>query len=180
MKAKFCFQTVFLILIPCASVARSQHHEATAHSPSQPMADCSMHEKHMAELKERGGRAMGFDQDKTTHRFRLMRDGGAIEAEANDVNDVASRDQIRRHLELITKLFAEGDFSKPFAVHAQIPPGVDVLNRLKAAISYSFEETEKGGRVRITTADSAALKAVHDFLRFQITDHQTGDPLSPI
>ena len=30
-------------------------------------------------------------------------------------------------------------------------------------------------RVRITTKDSAALAAIHEFLRFQIEDHRTGD-----
>ena len=33
-----------------------------------------------------------------------------------------------------------------------------------------------GGRLRIKTADQEVLKAVHDFLRFQIEDHHTDDP----
>lgn len=28
----------------------------------------------------------------------------------------------------------------------------------------------------ITTANPKALKAIHEFLRFQIEDHRTGDP----
>ena len=47
----------------------------------------------------------------------------------------------------------------------------------RAEIRYTFEEIEGGGRVRIATSDPAALAAVHDFLRFQIEDHRTGDPL---
>jgi hypothetical protein len=31
--------------------------------------------------------------------------------------------------------------------------------------------------VRIVTHDSEALKAVHEFLAFQIKDHRTGDPV---
>jgi hypothetical protein len=34
---------------------------------------------------------------------------------------------------------------------------------------------ERGGRIRITTNNKEALAAVHEFLRFQIADHQTGD-----
>jgi hypothetical protein len=49
------------------------------------------------------------------------------------------------------------------------------MQREKANIRYSYEETEAGGRVRIRTSNADALKAVHEFLRFQITDHQTGD-----
>ena len=40
---------------------------------------------------------------------------------------------------------------------------------------YKFQETEAGARVRIRTKDKQALKAVHEFLRFQIAEHQTGD-----
>ena len=46
----------------------------------------------------------------------------------------------------------------------------------KAAIQYAFAATDRGGEVRITTKDAAALAAVHEFLRFQIEDHGTGDP----
>ena len=45
-------------------------------------------------------------------------------------------------------------------------------------IHYSIEETKNGGRVRIQTSDHAALDAIHSFLRFQITEHKTGDPLN--
>jgi len=32
--------------------------------------------------------------------------------------------------------------------------------------------------VRITTRDGEALAAVHEFLRYQIREHHTGDPLT--
>ena len=51
------------------------------------------------------------------------------------------------------------------------------MQRLKAEIKYEFEETDRGARVRITTKSAEAVSAVHEFLRFQIRDHQTGDPL---
>jgi hypothetical protein len=37
---------------------------------------------------------------------------------------------------------------------------------------------DDGGHIRIATESPEALAAVHDFLRFQIKDHQTGDPLT--
>jgi len=40
---------------------------------------------------------------------------------------------------------------------------------------YDLEELLTGGRVRIKTANADALKPIHDFLRFQIEDHHTGD-----
>jgi hypothetical protein len=72
----------------------------------------------------------------------------------------------------------KADFSKPFMTHDEMPPGVEAMRRLMAAITFSFEEIESGGRVRITTADAEALNSVHDFVRYQITEHRTGDPLA--
>ena len=120
---------------------------------------------------------MGFSHTKTTHHFRIRAEGGAIEVTANDASDLTSRDQVRRHLAQIATLFGEGNFEIPMFVHAQKPPGADVMARMKTSIVYRYEEMEAGGRVRITTTDPQALKAVHDFLRFQIKDHRTGDPM---
>ena len=140
-----------------------------------------MHAAHMGKdahhdgVDSRGDHVMGFDHSKTTHHFRLLADGGAIEADAVDATDVASRDAIRKHFAEIARAFAEGDFSSPMAIHERVPPGVPEMQRLKSALVYTVEETERGGRVRISTTDPEALAAVHAFLRFQIDDHRTGD-----
>jgi hypothetical protein len=120
---------------------------------------------------------MGFSQSATSHHFRLTGNGGAIEVSANDAKDAESLDQIRNHLEHISKLFAAGDFTKPMFTHDQVPPGTPAMTRLKSEIAYTYEGTERGGRVRITTKNAEALAAIHDFLRFQIKDHETGDSL---
>lgn len=49
------------------------------------------------------------------------------------------------------------------------------MKLLKAKIRYKYEEISSGGRVLIESGDPAALAAIHDFLRFQISEHQTGD-----
>src|SRR5215510_14041 len=138
------------------------------------MAGCPMHEQHMAEMNQRGDRAMGFDHTKTTHHFHLLADGGAIEVTANDQKDTISRDQIRQHLAQIPKMFAAGDFAKPLAVHAQVPPGADTMGRLKDSITYTFEEIDRGGRVRIKTSEAEALAAILSILRSSNAEHQTG------
>lgn len=133
------------------------------------------HDDHHAGVNKRGDKVMGFAHDKTTHHFRLQTDGGRIEVETKDANDTTSRDQIRTHLQHIARKFAAGDFTAPMLIHAKAPPGVPAMKQLKATIQYQFEETERGGRVRITTSNAKALAAVHKFLRFQIADHRTGD-----
>jgi hypothetical protein len=60
-------------------------------------------------------------------------------------------------------------------VHDQVPPGVPVMKGKHEDISYTFEELPSGGRVRIKTTNTDALKAIHQFLRFQIEDNHTGD-----
>ena len=127
------------------------------------------------DVVERGDHEMGFSHNKTVHHFRLYADGGAIEADAKDAQDTASRDAVRTHFEHIVKMFAAGDFKIPMLIHAQNPPGTETMKRLRQAIQYKLENTERGGRIRITTKNAEALQAVHSFLRFQISDHQTGD-----
>lgn len=129
------------------------------------------------DLSTRGDHAMGFSHDKTTHHFFLYIDGGAIQVTANDPKDTESRAQIRMHLGHIAQMFGSGDFQTPMLVHAELPPGVPVMKKLKSDIRYTFEEIEQGGRVRIRTKKTEALAAIHEFLRFHVSDHQTRDPM---
>jgi hypothetical protein len=118
---------------------------------------------------------MGFDLEKTTHHFYLYADGGAIDVSANDPSDDTNIKAARSHLPHIAKMFGEGDFSAPALVHATNVPGTADLARLKDRLTYRYEETPRGGRVNIVTSDADALAALHQFLRFQIADHKTGD-----
>jgi hypothetical protein len=127
------------------------------------------------DVDKRGDQVMGFSHEKTTHHFRLYADGGAIEVTANDSKDTASRDQIRMHLGHIAKMFAAGDFKAPMLIHDRVPPGVPAMQQAKDRIQYRYLESDRGATVRISTTDATALKAVHEFLRFQIADHRTGD-----
>lgn len=144
---------------------------------SSSAGDAAGHDAHLASLNARGEKAMGFSQTETTHHFILKPDGGVIQVEVNEPNDARNREHIRQHLAHVAHAFAAGDFDTPLLVHERTPPGVAAMRRLKSEIVYVYEETEGGARVRITTKNAEALAAVHDFLRFQITDHQTGDPL---
>ena len=136
-------------------------------------AGCAMHAQH---VDQRGDHVMGFSHEKTTHNFRLLADGGAIEARAIDANDADSIAAIRMHMKMIAKDFASGNFDKPREIHGRVPDGVKAMKELRAAIDYRYEELEKGARVRVVTNNDRARDAVHAFLRFQIDEHRTGDP----
>lgn len=121
---------------------------------------------------------MGFDHQKTSHHFKLEDNGGTIVAEAKDSADQTSIDAIRKHFREIATLFKSGDFSMPERIHGRVPPGVPQMIEHKDHITYEVVETEKGGEVRIRTANSDAVHGIHEFLRFQIQDHRTGDPMT--
>ncbi len=158
---------------------------AGAAQTQDPMKDCPMHQQHQAgqaaqhdhDLMQRGNQGMGFAQDKTTHHFVLSKEGGAIQVTANSADDKSSIDQIRMHLRHIAQAFQSGDFEIPMFVHDQTPPGVPVMIKLKSQIHYQYEEIPQGGRVTISSKNAEAVAAVQDFLRFQIREHETGDPL---
>ena len=136
-------------------------------------------EQQHAAMMERGEHAMGFSQTETTHHFLLSKQGGTIEVSANDPADTASRSQIRMHLTHIAKMFSAGDFNIPMLVHNTTPPGVDIMAKLGDQIRYRYRNTSAGGKVEIATRNPQALRAIHDFLRFQISEHRTGDPIEP-
>ena len=151
---------------------------------AQDMQSCPMHKEHMkeqhqADIEKHGDEAMGFPHDATMHHFRLLPDGGAIEVTVNDAKDVDDLAAIRMHLKHIVMMFSNGNFSIPMFVHGEVPPGTTEMKDRRVDITYTVEELPTGGRVRIVTQNRDALNAVHDFLNFQIQDHQTGDMTRP-
>ena len=124
-------------------------------------------------LQRRGKTAMGVDQHTSVHRFDDLPDGGRIELQ-RDVDDSAGVRAIREHLKGIAAAFASGDFATPAFVHMRQVPGTATMAAKRGVIRYEFHELPRGGEVRITTSDPEALRAVHEFLAFQRSDHRAG------
>lgn len=173
MKTNFCRSIMASLILATAAlvIVYAQHPKKGHNSNTSGKAD--------EEMNKRGDHVMGFDHTKTTHHFLLRESGGSIEVTANSSDDVESSEQIRMHLKHIATMFAEGDFNAPMLIHHQTPPGVPVMQDLKGEITYNYEEIDRGAAVRISTKNPTALKAIHDFLRFQIKEHKTGDLLNP-
>jgi hypothetical protein len=127
------------------------------------------------QVKQRGAHVMGFDQDTTVHKFRLHPDGGAIDIAVRDGADRANLEAIRAHLPHLAQMFGEGNFEAPALIHDTNVPGTGRMAELKSRIRFVYVETPRGGRLDIFTGDPVALAAVHEFMRFQIADHRTGD-----
>jgi hypothetical protein len=142
------------------------------------------HEEHLkqlqkdAALKNRGAAVMGFDQDATVHHFLLQPAGGAIVVSSKDASDAKLIEQVRLHFRDIAADFGQGLFEKPVATHGELPPGAAEMSDRKRQISYRYVEQPAGASVVIETTDAATRDAIHAFLRYQIVEHKTGDPLT--
>lgn len=121
-------------------------------------------------MQDRGKAAMGVDQYTSSHVFEDLPDGGRIVLQ-RDAPDTAGTGAIRAHMATIAASFSRGDFDVPGFVHAQDVPGTQVMAARRAEITYVADTLPRGGQVRITTGDSTAIAAVHQFLAFQRSAH---------
>lgn len=135
------------------------------------LAQAAHHDSAFKALQNRGARVMGVDQYTSSHRFEALGDGGRIELQ-RDVDDSAGVRAIREHLQTIARQFAAGNFSASATVHARVVPGTAEMHARRAAIRYEVRPLPRGGEVRITTRDPAAVRAIHEFLAFQRQDHR--------
>jgi hypothetical protein len=124
-----------------------------------------------AAMQARGGMVMGVDQSTSSHVFEDLPDGGRILLR-RDVEDPAGVAQIRRHMDDIATAFTAGDFTMPGEIHQTNVPGTDVMAAHRAAITYVVDTIARGGEVRMHSADTAAVRAIHAFLAFQRSDHR--------
>jgi hypothetical protein len=123
-----------------------------------------------AGVQQRGAVVMGVNQYTSRHVFEPLADGGRIELQRS-VDDSAGVAQIRRHMQLIARQFAAGDFRLPGVVHDREVPGTRIMADRHGAISYTVESLPRGGAVRVRSSDTVAVRAIHDFLAFQRQDH---------
>jgi hypothetical protein len=126
-----------------------------------------------ADVQRRGRVAMGVDQYTSTHLFQPLPDGGRIQLQ-RDTADSADRRRILEHMGQIAAAFGAGDFAVPGFVHAREVPGTVMMGARRAKIRYAVESLPRGAAVRLTTTDSSAIAAIHQFLAFQRRDHRAG------
>ena len=161
------------VLALSATVACSRGASTTSSARPAAQGDTAF-----AAMQARGQMAMGVDQYTSTHTFDALPDGGRIEL-LRDVADTLGTRQIRAHLRLIEHAFQAGDFSTPEFVHMQQMPGTSVMAAKKDVISYRYRELPRGGEVRMTTSDTAALAAIHAFVAAQRDQHHANGMAMP-
>ena len=96
------------------------------------------------------------------YHFRLNRGGGTIEVDG----------AVRPEFQKLAGMFRTGNFDSPILGPEQTLPGISEMQRLASEITYTYEPTRCGGRIRIETQNPQARKAVHQFLEDQIKRHR--------
>jgi len=136
-----------------------------------PLAGQGTTDSAFAAMQHRGQMVMGVDQYTSHHTFDLLPDGGRI-ALVRDPHDTAGVRTIRAHMRDIAKSFAAGDFAHALEVHQHELPGSAAMRKLRDRIRYTVDTLPGGGGVRISSRDSVAVRAIHDFLSAQRMEHQ--------
>jgi hypothetical protein len=123
-------------------------------------------------VQSRGAAVMGVDQYTSAHVFEELPDGGRIVLERKDASDSAGVATIRAHMRTIAAAFARGDFTDPGMVHMTKVPGTEVMAAKRDSIRYTVLDHPAGAELRLATSDTAAIRAIHEFLAFQRMDHR--------
>jgi hypothetical protein len=122
-------------------------------------------------MLERGNMAMGFNQTMIHHHFMSTETGGEIMIMSTNSSNTKTIDEIRSHVKEIQYEFSQGNFTKPFYIHAQIVPGTDVMSAKKELIHYSIKEIDGGSILVLNTNDTQLLTAIQQFMNFQSSQH---------
>src|SRR5579883_458843 len=99
-------------------------------------------------MLERGDISMGFNQSMIHHHFMATKTGGEIMIMSTNMSDTKTINEIRSHVKDIQYEFSQGNFTRPFYIHAQVVPGTDIMTAKKNMIQYSIEDID-GGSVLI-------------------------------
>jgi predicted aspartyl protease len=94
-------------------------------------------------------------RDLSISHYRLDKEGGSIEVQATHPGDKQTRDRVRQ--ELLQE------------ARNGIPSASPEMQEHQNEIQYRYENTERGGRLRIIAKSREALLAVQDFLHSQIS-----------
>jgi len=161
MRSSVVLMLSMVLTLPPSLLAQTRETHAHAHD------DSAFHA-----MQARGQGVMGVDQYTSVHRFDALADGGRIELQ-RDRDDSVGAATIRMHLRTIARAFAAGDFTAPATVHLETVPGVRVMRAHRAAIRYDVSDLPRGAELRIRSADTAAIEAIHRFLAYQRREHRT-------
>lgn len=90
---------------------------------------------------------------------------------STNMSDTMTINEIRSHVSDIQFEFSQGNFTKPFYIHAQNVPGTGIMTAKKDLIQYSVKDIDGGSSLILTTNDTELLNAIQQFMNFQSSQH---------
>jgi len=129
------------------------------------------------DLNSRFSKALGTDASHIIQHYYLVKNGGVIEFAAKDLSDSATISALQKYMEAQKDLFEKGKTDADADVHGKVPDGVPILKKLRNEITFFTVKNDDGGALRMFSTNDQARQAIQDFLKFQINEHKTGDPL---
>ncbi len=127
------------------------------------------------DVNARFSKAMGTDVNKVVQHYYLVKNGGVIEFTAKDPNDTVSIAAIQKYLDLQRDQLEKGKVDVDADVHGKIPDGLLVVKRMRGEITFYTVKSDNGAVLRMFSVNEQARQAIHEFMKFQITEHKTGD-----
>jgi hypothetical protein len=130
-----------------------------------------------SDINARFSKSLGTDANRIFQHYYLVKNGGVIEFTAKDPADNASVAAVQKYLATQKDLFEKGKNEGDADVHGKIADGVPVLKKLRNEITFFTVKNEDGAVLRMFSTNDQARQAIQDFIKFQINEHKTGDPL---
>ena len=126
------------------------------------------------EMNARFSKALGAGLDKVALHFYLVKNGGVIELASKDPNDTGTIEAIRKYLQSQKDLWEKGK-DPVTEVHAKAPESANLMRKLRNDITFYTAKTDTGAVLRMFSINEQARDAIQDYLKFEITEHKTGD-----
>ena len=129
------------------------------------------------DVNSRFGKALGTDVEKIVQHYYLLKNGGVMEFTAKDPGDTSTISALQKYMNAQKDLFEKGKIDADAEVHSRVPDGVPALKKLRNEITFFAVKSENGAALRMFSVDNEARQAIQQFLKFQISEHKTGDPM---
>ena len=129
------------------------------------------------DINGRFSKSLGTDANRIFQHYYLVKNGGVIEFTAKDPADNASIAAVQKYLLAQKDLFEKGKNEGDSEVHGKVADGTLVLKKLRNEITFFTVKNEDGAVLRMFSVNEQARQAIQDFIKFQINEHKTGDPL---
>lgn len=130
-----------------------------------------------AQKGDKDAKPMPFDEGKATQHYYLLKNGGAVEFAAKDPADTSTVNAIQKHLESQAKNFEKGNFDLPTTDKGKLPESVNTMKKLRKEITFEVMQMDAGAALRMFSINNQARQAIQDYLKSQIEEHHTGDPM---